>query len=59
MANPKDNLKLLMSSVEKAGPKVIQRWSATRKREVVLRVLRGEALDAAFCRRRLRAGLGT
>ena len=29
-----------------AGPTVIQRWSATRKREVVLRLLRGESLDA-------------
>jgi len=38
-------LKLPTSSGAKAEPKVIQRWSATRKREIVLRLLRGEALD--------------
>ena len=41
-----DNPKLPTDSGEKAEPKVIQRWSATRKREVVLRLLRGESLDA-------------
>ena len=46
MANPKNNPKLPTSSGDKAGPMVIQRWSATRKREVVLRLLRGESLDA-------------
>src|SRR3954466_7437078 len=46
MANPKNNPKLPTSSGEKAGPTVIQRWSATRKREVVLRLLSGESLDA-------------
>ena len=46
MANPKNNPKLPAISGEKAGPTVIQRWSATRKREVVLRLLRGESLDA-------------
>ena len=46
MANPKNNPKLPTSSGDKAGPTVIQRWSATRKREVVLRLLRGESLDA-------------
>ena len=46
MANPKNNPKLPTSSGEKAGATVIQRWSATRKREVVLRLLRGESLDA-------------
>ena len=46
MANPKNNPKLQTSSGDKAGPTVIQRWSATRKREVVLRLLRGESLDA-------------
>ena len=45
MDNPKNNPKLPTDSGEKAGPKVIQRWSATRKREVVLRLLRGESLD--------------
>ena len=46
MGNPKNNPKLPTSSGETAGPTVIQRWSATRKREVVLRLLRGESLDA-------------
>src|SRR3954471_22263570 len=46
MDNPKNNPKLPTSSGEKAGAMVIQRWSATRKREVVLRLLRGESLDA-------------
>ena len=46
MGNPKNNPKLPTSSGENAGPTVIQRWSATRKREVVLRLLRGESLDA-------------
>ena len=45
MANPKNTPKLPTSSGEKAGPKVIQRWSAARKREIVLRLLRGESLD--------------
>ena len=45
MEDPKNNPKLPTDSGEKAGPKVIQRWSATRKREVVLRLLRGESLD--------------
>ena len=46
MENPKNNPKLPTNSGEKAGPKVIQRWSAARKREIVLRLLRGESLDA-------------
>ena len=46
MDNPKNNPKLPTDSGEKAGPKVIQRWSAVRKREIVLRLLRGESLDA-------------
>jgi transposase-like protein len=32
--------------LEKTGPKAVQRWSAARKREIVLRLLRGEPLDA-------------
>lgn len=28
------------------APAVVQRWSANRKREVVLRMMRGESLDA-------------
>ena len=46
MENPKNNPKLPTSAGEKAGSKVIQRWSAARKREVVIRLLRGESLDA-------------
>jgi hypothetical protein len=46
MENPKNNPKLPTSSGETAGPTVIQRWSAARKREVVLRLLRRESLDA-------------
>ena len=45
MDNPKNHPKLPTASGDKAGPTVIQRWSATRKREVVLRLLRGESLD--------------
>jgi transposase len=46
MDNPKNTPKLRTNSGEKAGPKVIQLWSAVRKREIVLRLLRGESLDA-------------
>jgi transposase len=46
MDNPKNNPKLPTDSGEKAGPKVIHRWSAARKLEIVLRLLRGESLDA-------------
>jgi len=45
MDNPKNTPKLPTDAGEKAGPKVIQRWSAARKREIVLRLLRGESLD--------------
>jgi transposase-like protein len=45
MENPKNNPKLPTGSGEKAEPKVMQRWSAARKREIVLRLLRGESLD--------------
>jgi transposase len=45
MENPKNTPKLPEVFGEKAKPKVIQRWSAARKREVVLRLLRGESLD--------------
>src|SRR5688500_7689719 len=45
MENPKNNPKLPSGSGEKAEPKVMQRWSAARKREIVLRLLRGESLD--------------
>src|SRR4051795_2175387 len=46
MENPKNNPQLPTGPGGKAGPKVIQRWSATRKREIVIRLLRGESLDA-------------
>ena len=45
MENPKNTPKLPTASGEKAEPKVIQRWSVARKREIVLRLLRGESLD--------------
>ena len=45
MENPKNNPKLPTGSGEKAGPKLIQPWSAARKREIVIRLLRGESLD--------------
>ena len=44
MDNPKNNPKLPTDSGEKAEPKVMLRWSAARKREIVLRLLRGESL---------------
>jgi hypothetical protein len=46
MGNQKNNPKLPTSSGETAGPTVTQGWSVARKREVVLRLLRGESLDA-------------
>jgi transposase len=45
MDNPKNNQKLPTDSGEKAEPKAIQRWSATRKREIVIRLLCVESLD--------------
>jgi transposase-like protein len=45
MENPKNTPKLPVDAGEKAGPKVIQRWSAARKREIVIRLLRGESLE--------------
>jgi transposase-like protein len=46
MADPRNNLELPTSFGEKAGPMFIRRWSATRKGEVVARLLRGKSLDA-------------
>ncbi|MCW2241798.1 transposase [Azospirillum canadense] len=43
-SNP--NQKLLPATDSAVTGKPIQRWSAARKREVVLRLLRGESLDA-------------
>jgi transposase len=45
MEHPKNTPKLPVDAGEKAGPKVIQRWSAARKREIVIRLLRGESLE--------------
>jgi transposase len=45
MENPKNNPKLPTDSGEKAEPTVIQRWSAARRRDLVIRLLRGESLD--------------
>ena len=45
MENPQNNPKLPSGSGDVTGPAVIQRWSAARKREIVLRLLRGESLD--------------
>jgi len=46
MENPKNNTRLPTEPGGKAGPKAIQRWSAARKREIVIRLLRGEPLEA-------------
>ena len=46
MENPKNNPKLPMDPGGKAGSKAIRRWSAARKREAVIRLLRGEPLQA-------------
>jgi hypothetical protein len=46
MENPKNNPKLSSGPREKAGPKVLQRWSAAHKREAVIRLLRGYPLEA-------------
>lgn len=46
MDSPTNNPTLPSASDEKTGPKAVQRWSAARKREIVLRLLRGEPLDA-------------
>ena len=43
-SNP--NQKLSPAAGPTVAGKAVQRWSAARKREVVLRLLRGESLDA-------------
>jgi transposase len=45
MSETEHNQKLLPASCPTAVGKPVQRWSAARKREIVLRLLRGEALD--------------
>jgi hypothetical protein len=47
MTKSKQNQKLPPDATPLASGKPIQRWSAARKREVVLRLLRGESLEAA------------
>ena len=46
MTESNPNQKLLPEAGAMAAGKPIQRWSAARKREVVLRLLRGESLEA-------------
>jgi transposase-like protein len=46
MENPTNTSKLPTSTDVKSGAPRPQRWSAARKQEVVLRLLRGEPIDA-------------
>src|SRR3954467_14486214 len=46
MKEPKPNRVILPASVETVPSKPVQRWSAARKRDVVLRLLRGESIEA-------------
>jgi transposase-like protein len=46
MNKSKQNQKLSPETDPMVSGKTVQRWSAARKREVVLRLLRGEALEA-------------
>lgn len=45
MKEPKPN-RVVSPAAETAPGKPIQRWSAARKRDVVLRLLRGESIEA-------------
>ena len=45
MDSPTNNPKLPAAPDERVGAKPVQRWSAARKREIVLRLLQGEPLD--------------
>ena len=45
MKEPKPNRVMLPAAVETVPGKPVQRWSAARKRDVVLRLLRGESID--------------
>jgi transposase len=45
MKDPDENQKLSLEAAPIASGKPIQRWSAARKREVVLRLLRGESIE--------------
>ena len=46
MKDPNSNQTVLAATTEMAVHKPIQRWSAARKRDVVLRLLRGESIQA-------------
>jgi len=46
MKEPKPNRVMLPAAVETVPGKPVQRWSAARKRDVVLRLLRGESIEA-------------
>jgi transposase len=46
MKEPKPNRVVSPAAAETAPGKPIQRWSAARKRDVVLRLLRGESIEA-------------
>src|SRR2546421_9433211 len=46
MKEPKPNRVILPAFVETVPGKPVQRWSAARKRDVVLRLLRGESIEA-------------
>jgi transposase len=46
MIDPNPNRTVPAGVTETAVPKPIQRWSAARKRDVVLRLLRGESIEA-------------
>ena len=46
MKDPNSNQTVSAASTETAVYKPIQRWSAARKRDVVLRLLRGESIEA-------------
>lgn len=45
MKEPKPNRVVSPAAAETAPGKPIQRWSAARKRDVVLRLLRGESIE--------------
>ena len=46
MKDPNSNQTVLAATAEMAVHKPIRRWSAARKRDVVLRLLRGESIEA-------------
>ena len=46
MREPKPNRVMVPAAVEAVPSKPVQRWSAARKRDVVLRVLHGESIEA-------------